>query len=191
MFFSKPTVSAVLLLISSSVLAAPAEIARRQPGEEYDCGCASRKATLKGQGANNFDLAVTLLETSEKMAGTTDVYAYGDYKQDDSANFGLFKNNWFAIRTACSQFAGQPVENWNNGAVLNDDDAAAIKCQHEQREYFGDKWFAVQRNAESGLNSPDTDDIKQYRTAVAFVEDFINQGHSSDNKATYYTLGAI
>jgi hypothetical protein len=45
-------------------------------------------------------------------------YAYGDGKTEDSANFGIFKNNWYMIRTACSQFSGQTEADWNNGAAL-------------------------------------------------------------------------
>ena len=45
-------------------------------------------------------------------------YAYGDGKTEDSANFGIFKNNWYMIRTACSQFSGHTEADWNNGAAL-------------------------------------------------------------------------
>jgi hypothetical protein len=45
-------------------------------------------------------------------------YAYGDGKTEDSANFGIFKNNWYMIRTSCSQFSGQTEAEWNNGAAL-------------------------------------------------------------------------
>lgn len=45
-------------------------------------------------------------------------YAYGDNKQQDSASFGIFKQNWGLLRECCSRFKGQPQSNWNNGAVL-------------------------------------------------------------------------
>ena len=45
-------------------------------------------------------------------------YAYGDNKQNDAANFGIFKQNWGMLRVCCSRFRGQPQSNWNNGAVL-------------------------------------------------------------------------
>ena len=51
-------------------------------------------------------------------------YPYGDAypnrapKTDDAANFGLFKNNWLAIRTYCKQFSNKTAEDWRMGTVL-------------------------------------------------------------------------
>ena len=51
-------------------------------------------------------------------------YAYGDNKQNDSANFGIFKQNWIMLRSACSKFKGQTQSQWNNGAALK-----SVFCQ--------------------------------------------------------------
>ena len=67
-------------------------------------------------GATHTDLAVAFQETGSKLSGTA--YAYGDGKTGDSANFGLFKNNWYMIRTSCSQFKNGTADNYNAGAVL-------------------------------------------------------------------------
>lgn len=39
---------------------------------------------------------------------------------DDSANFGIFKQNWGMMRVCGSRygFAGQSEANWNNGAAI-------------------------------------------------------------------------
>ena len=67
------------------------------------------------------------------------------------------------IRNACSQFKGQSADQYHNGAVLkyvsrmlfaralltlvwcSTDDAAAIKCQNEQKAMYGANWYAGQR----------------------------------------------
>jgi len=94
-------------------------------------------------------------------------YAYGDGKTEDSANFGIFKNNWYMIRTACSQFSGQTEADWNNGAALkyvfipilvtilnisdvilscSSNDYDAIVCQHQQMSHYpGQQWWGGQR----------------------------------------------
>jgi hypothetical protein len=92
-------------------------------------------------------------------------YPYGDSKTEDSANFGIFKNNWYMIRTACSQFSGQTEADWNNGAALkyvfkldtilnisnliiscSSNDYDAIVCQHQQMsKYPGQQWWGGQR----------------------------------------------
>jgi hypothetical protein len=48
-------------------------------------------------------------------------YTYGDGKTQDSANFGVFKQNWGMMRVCGSRygFQGQSEANWNNGARLN------------------------------------------------------------------------
>lgn len=47
-------------------------------------------------------------------------YPYGDGKTYDSANFGLFKQNWGMLQVCASRygFQGQSEDDWNNGATL-------------------------------------------------------------------------
>ncbi|KAL8948626.1 MAG: hypothetical protein Q9222_005204 [Ikaeria aurantiellina] len=122
------------------------------------------------------------------MSGTA--YPLGDKTPDgkgktgDSANFGLFKNNWGNIRRYCSKFKGKSQDQWQDGAVLNTDDAAAIKCQHEQISAQGvDQFYQTQR----GIGYGGSD----YQKGVEYVEDYLNQGHLGDNWVTYYTLHAV
>lgn len=104
------------LALGGTALALPAaELEARQNSGSYTiAGLGSRKKQITAAGADSFDLAIAMLE-SERMQAD---YAYGDNKQQDSANFGIFKQNWGLLRECCSRFKGQPQSNWNNGAVL-------------------------------------------------------------------------
>lgn len=108
--------SLVTLALGGTTLALPAaELEARQNSGSYTiAGLGARKQQITAAGANSFDLAIAMLETEHMTAD----YAYGDNKQQDSANFGIFKQNWGLLRECCSRFKGQPQSNWNNGAVL-------------------------------------------------------------------------
>ncbi|CEI91560.1 hypothetical protein RMCBS344292_05844 [Rhizopus microsporus] len=127
-----------------------------------------RKQQILNAGGGIWDLAIAMLESDHMI---TD-YAYGDNKSGDAANFGIFKQNWFMLRTSTSQFKGQPASDSNNGAVLNKDLKADIKARHESQKFYGtDKWFGGHRNGETGLNNPYTEDITNYKNAVNWIHD--------------------
>lgn len=89
--------------------------AQEDPRGSYQVsGLGSRKGQVLAAGGSTLDLAIAMLE-SENMG--TD-YAYGDNKQYDAANFGIFKQNWYMLRQCASVFAGQSTDEWNNGALL-------------------------------------------------------------------------
>ncbi|CEI91561.1 hypothetical protein RMCBS344292_05845 [Rhizopus microsporus] len=138
-------------------------------------GLGKRKQEILSSGGEVLDLAIAMLESDHMI---TD-YAYGDNKSGDAANFGIFKQNWFMLRTSTSQFKGQPASDSNNGAVLNKDLKADIKARHESQKFYGtDKWFGGHRNGESGLNNSDTADINTYKSGVNWIQDQL----SSDPK---------
>lgn len=110
----KYSLATYLLAAGTSVLAIPNLQARQQTGSYTIAGLGQRKQQVTAAGANSFNLAIAMLET-EKMDTN---YAYGDNKQNDAANFGIFKQNWGMLRVCCSRFKGQTEPNWNNGAVL-------------------------------------------------------------------------
>jgi hypothetical protein len=132
-----------LLVAGASAAAVPGAAsstnlqARQQTGSYTISGLGARKKQVTAAGANSFNLAIAMLETerldtnvsiyplcteSVRKASTNFVsphqYAYGDNKQNDAANFGIFKQNWGLLRVCCSRFKGQSQSNWNNGAVL-------------------------------------------------------------------------
>lgn len=180
---------AILPLLTS---AAPALNARQDgPGHSYECeakyNAAARKQQLRSEGATARDLAIAIMETGCAMSGTAyplgDLMPNGQPKTDDSANFGLFKNNWGNIRQYCDGFKGKAQSDWNQGQSLNTDDAAAIKCQHAQMDAQGDDWYETQRGRGYGG--------QEYHKAIDFVADFLNQGHLTDNTVTYYNLHGV
>ena len=139
-------------------------------------GLGSRKQQVTGAGGNSLDLAVAMLET-ENM-GTN--YPYGDNKSGDSANFGIFKQNWLMLRSACSRFSGQSSGQYNNGAVLNSNLSADVTCLHQSQSHYGlSTWFAGHRNGASGLSNPNTSDITAYKTAVYWIQTQINKSSSN------------
>ncbi|KAI9653127.1 MAG: hypothetical protein M1831_006211 [Alyxoria varia] len=178
----------LLAVAAGSATAGPLQKREVKNGEPYNCGCSARKQELVGKGANAKDIAIGLLEMGSLLDAS---YTYGDGKSSDAANFGLFKNNWFMIRTACSQFSGQSAEDYNNGAVLNDDDAAAIKCQHEQMDKYGDAWMAGQRYGPSGITDPNNQVVQDYKQGLAYIQGYIEEGHLTDDQATWAEVQAI
>lgn len=101
-------------------------------------GLGTRKQAVLNAGGNTLDLAIAMLETEDM---NTD-YPYGgfafftfdnmhrqmliyrtlpgDNKSGDSANFGIFKQNWGMLRVCASRagFVGQSASQYNNGAKL-------------------------------------------------------------------------
>jgi len=59
-------------------------------------GLSARKKAITAAGGETLDLAVAMLENEDMKAD----YTYGDGKKDDSANFGVFKQNWYMIRNS-------------------------------------------------------------------------------------------
>jgi hypothetical protein len=153
-------------------------------------GLGKRKQEILNNGGGVWDLAIAMLETNNL---NTD-YTYGDGKTYDSANFGIFKQNWFMLRTSTSQFKGQSTAEWNNGAVLNKDLKADIKARQESQNFYGaDKWFGGHRDGETGLNNPQTPDINRYKDAVNWIHDQLasNQKYLTDDTRFWVDVTAI
>ena len=135
-------------------------------------GLGARKQEMSKIGGNVLDMAVAMLETDTMQA---DFYPYGDGKTDDSANFGIFKQNWFMIRTSVTQYSNLTAGDYNTGADLNGDLNWDIQVIHASQQTYGiDTWFAGHRDGQSGISNPDTTDIKNYKAAVYWIRDQIN-----------------
>ncbi|KAL6704193.1 hypothetical protein ACN47E_008450 [Coniothyrium glycines] len=159
-------------------------VARQQTGSYTISGLGNRKRQITAAGADSFNMAIAMLE-SERM--TAD-YAYGDNKQTDAANFGIFKQNWGLLRECCSKFKGQPQSNWNNGAVLNSDLNADVQCLKECQSYYGrDRWLAGHRNGATGLANPNTQDIQNYINGVKYIQTQLTSNSGGlTNDVRYY-----
>ncbi|KAG0789182.1 hypothetical protein G6F29_008421 [Rhizopus arrhizus] len=144
----------------------------------HDLG--KRKQEILNNGGGVWDIAIAMLE-SEKMI--TD-YPYGDNKSGDSTNFGIFKQNWFMLRTSTSQFKEQSDKDVDHGAVLNRDLKADIKARQESQKFYGaDKWFGGHRNGQTGLKYYQTPDINDYKNGVNWIHDQLasNKKYLSDD----------
>jgi hypothetical protein len=151
-------------------------------------GLGSRKQQILSAGGNVLDVATAMLESDNMRAD----YIYGDNKTEDAANFGIFKQNWGMLRVACNRYKGQTTAQWNNGADLNSNLSADITCLHESQAYYGtDRWFAGHRNGSTGLQNPDTADIKLYRSAVYWIRDQLNSGNLSNDIRFWVNVPAI
>jgi hypothetical protein len=161
------------------------------PGSAGSSGCGSyavgglgaRKQAIIRAGGDSLDLAVAMLETDNM--GTN--YAYGDNKRDDASNFGVFKQNWYMLRNACSQFRGQSTANWNNGSALNSNLSADVSCLNQSQSFYGlNTWFAGHRNGQSGVSNPNTSDIARYRTAIYWIQARIDSNSANRSNDTRF-----
>jgi hypothetical protein len=131
-------------------------------------GLGARKQQVLEAGASVLDLAVAMLETDTMEASS---YPYGDGKTGDSANFGIFKQNWYMLRTSCGQFEGQTTAEYNNGAVLNSNLGEDVSCINQGQSHYGlTDWFAGQRDGQSGLSDPNQSVITEYVEGVDWIE---------------------
>ncbi|CAH0025055.1 unnamed protein product [Clonostachys rhizophaga] len=190
---------AVLLQVSGAAWALPSaespvdiEIRADDRGSYTVAGLGTRKQAVLTAGGNTLDLAIAMLET-ENMG--TD-YAYGDKKTYDSANFGIFKQNWGMLRVCGSRagFVGKTSSQWNDGAKLNSDLYADVASRWDCQGYYGyDIWFAGHRNGASGLSNPYTEDINKYKTAVQWIQAQIdsNSKYKTDDTRFWVDVEAI
>ncbi|KAI5780991.1 hypothetical protein EDC01DRAFT_620105 [Geopyxis carbonaria] len=166
-----------------TVLAAALPALAADTGSYTVSGLGARKSALTAAGGNTLDMAIAMLET-ETM--TTD-YTYGDGKSGDAANFGLFKQNWFMLRNACSMFSGKTAADSDSGAVLNSDITSDVNCRHESEAHYGSSWWAGHRNGEAGLNGEGLDDVEVYKSAVLWIQQQIesNSAYLTDDTRFY------
>jgi hypothetical protein len=140
----------------------------------------ARKQALLAAGATVDDMAIAMLETDHMEAN----YKYGDGKSGDSANFGIFKQNWLMIRSVESQFKSLGANDFHKGEVLNKDLHLDIQTLHNSQKHYGmDVWFGGHRNGETGLKNHNTADINDYKNGVLWIRDQINKDpkHKTDD----------
>ncbi|KDR71904.1 hypothetical protein GALMADRAFT_213725 [Galerina marginata CBS 339.88] len=149
-------------------------------------GLGARKKQLIACGATVLDLAIAMLET-ERMS--TD-YKYGDGKSSDSANFGVFKQNWGMLRSSTGRYKGKTANDYNTGAELNSNLCLDISLRHESMNYYGEgTWFAGHRNGASGLSNPNTQDIQNYKDGVYWIRNqlqYTNSGKDMTSDVRYW-----
>ncbi len=123
-----------------------------QHGSSTVPGLGARKQEISQCGGSVLDIAIAMLETDTMQAN---FYPYGDGKTDDSANFGIFKQNWYMIRSAIPQYMSLTASDYNTGAALNQDLSWDIQVLHTSQQFYGqDTWFAGHRDGQTGLSNP-------------------------------------
>ncbi|KAK2759079.1 hypothetical protein FQN54_003178 [Arachnomyces sp. PD_36] len=163
--------SSIAFALTTAFSGLTCSLAQTDRGNETIAGLGARKQEVLAAGADTLDLAIAMLETTNM--GTD--YPYGDDKDTDAANFGIFKQNWGMLRVCSSQFKGQTEAEWNDGAVLNEDLTADITARHECESFYGQEtWFSGHRNGESGLQNPGTPDIQAYTEGVMWIQQQID-----------------
>jgi hypothetical protein len=152
-------------------------------------GLGASKQAILNNGGNTLDMAVAMLETDTMQASS---YAYGDNKTYDSANFGIFKQNWYMLRMSIPQYESYRSNNYNTGATLNSNLSWDISCLHTSQNHYGrDIWFAGHRNGQSGLSNPNTTDINNYKNGVYWIQSQIDSGHQTDDTRFWANIPAI
>ncbi|KAH8694877.1 hypothetical protein BGW36DRAFT_428780 [Talaromyces proteolyticus] len=159
-------------------------------GNETISGLGARKQAVFGAGGNTRDLAIAMLETKTMTAD----YTYGDGKTGDATNFGIFKQNWYMLRTSASDFLGETVDQVADGAILNSNLEKDVKARHDGEDHYDyDVWFAGHRDGTSGVQNPNTPDINAYKDAVAWIQQQIESDtkYQSDDTRFWVNVQAI
>ncbi|RHZ67161.1 uncharacterized protein CDV56_109052 [Aspergillus thermomutatus] len=189
-----PCITAIFATVALGAPASDAPLDTRADRGSYTVsGLGARKQAILNAGGNTLDLAIAMLEI-ENMDPYS--YPYGDGKTYDSANFGVFKQNWGMLRVCASRygFQGQTEAQWNNGALLNSNMYADVASRWDCQNYYGyDKWFAGHRNGASGLANPYTTDIENYKSAVQWIQQQIdsNSQYKTDDTRFWVNVPAI
>lgn len=158
--------------------------AKMECGSYTIAGFGTRKQQIFGSGATTLDLAVAMLETNTMQA----TYPYSDGKTGDAANFGIFKQNWYMLRTACRRFSGGVSNSYPGGAVLNNSLSTDVTCLHQSQNYYGiNLWFAGERDGQTGLSSPNLPTIIMYKTAVYWIQSqLMSQSTNRSNNTRFW-----
>ncbi|KAL8887129.1 MAG: hypothetical protein Q9205_005915 [Flavoplaca limonia] len=190
------TVAAVAVTFAISALAMPTSLRpigssllpRGAEGEPFECpsGTAGAKQILLDAGAEPMDIAIAMLENGCAFKAA---FTIGNNKVDDSAEIGVYRNNWHMLRDHCDHFAGAGPSEWKSrGQELHDDVVLATKCQRQLWSKLGEStYFGLQRG---GASNPGAG--VEYGNYCHKYLDFIQKGgHLSDNMATYYNVASM
>jgi hypothetical protein len=153
-------------------------------------GLGTRKQQVLKAGAGTLNLAVAMLETDTMQAN----YIAGDGKTGDAANYGIFKQDWYMLRNACSRFSGRLASQYTSGAILSSTLSADVLCVNQSQRYYGlTAWFAGERNGQTGISHPNTPDIAMYKTAVYWIQSQLTSqtANLSNNTRFWVAVPAI
>ncbi|KAL8689858.1 MAG: hypothetical protein Q9218_004567, partial [Villophora microphyllina] len=120
---------------------------RAAEGEPFPCpdpaAATAGKQALEQAGAQSVDIAIAMLENGCAFVAT---FGIGNGKTDDSAEIGVYRNNWYMLRTYCDHFKGAAKGDWSNlGQQAHNDVGIATACQVQLWNTLGaDQFFSLQ-----------------------------------------------
>lgn len=160
-----------------------------KPNKPTKHASVASKTAIKDSGGGTLALAIAMLETDtlEATYPFGDVDDFGDPKEDDAANFGVFKMNWLMIRQcplAAPLIGGRPPSScWRQvGARINSDVRLATKLLVEAMGIWSvaiptapvknNFWAGHRRGAQGLYNLPGVNwtDIGNYVRAIQTIE---------------------
>jgi hypothetical protein len=156
------------------------------------CGCytvsglSANKVALRNAGASQYMLASAMMET--ELMNTS--YPYGDNKTGDSFNAGVAKQNWYMMRQCHSAWSNLGSGDYATSAAMNSSRSLDVQVYSECRSHFGDSWWAGHRNGASGINNPNTQDIRNFRAATDWTNSMLS-GHLTDDVRFWVDVPAI
>ncbi|KAL8719011.1 MAG: hypothetical protein Q9181_008123 [Wetmoreana brouardii] len=193
---SKSILAALTASFAISAIATPTSLSantasllrRGAEGEPFPCddpdGTAARKQALGAAGAQQVDIAIAMLENGCHFTAS---YGIGNYKTRDSAEIGVYRNNWGMLRTYCDHFKGAGPDDWSNlGQQAHNDVTIATQCQVQLWNTLGaDQFFSLQRG---GSGNPGAG--RAYGDYVWKYNDFC-AAHMTDGWAIYYNVPSM
>ncbi|KAL8947911.1 MAG: hypothetical protein Q9222_005848, partial [Ikaeria aurantiellina] len=162
---------------------------RGAEGEPFTCDnpsvTSAAKQVLTAAGAQSIDIGIAMLENG---CAFTAAYTAGNGKSGDSAELGVYRNNWYMLRTYCDHFSGAGPDEWQSlGKQAHNDVIVATKCQRQLWDTLGaDKFCVLQRG---GLGNPAAG--PEYCNYVFKYNNFCEADggvHLSDGMAIFYHI---
>ncbi|KAG8527893.1 uncharacterized protein KY384_006809 [Bacidia gigantensis] len=169
----------------------------------FKCGdhTVQRKKALNALGADAWDLSITMQETGCDMTSYNKQYypfgdwnaAHSDTKKGDSANFSIFKLNWYQIRTYAkdSKYYKKPESDWETaGKEINASDKIGLDLLHQLKKYTpGGNPFGFYKYQRGGASATDQQG-KTYETGINYIWGQV-KGHTTDEYAAGYIMQCI
>jgi hypothetical protein len=169
-------------------------------GQHLVKGLGQRKLALLKAGGTVVDMAIAMQETNDMYAVYPDGsypkdYPYGDKypedlrpKTEDAANFGIFKQGWFVLRSSVFRFRSLGPKDWNRGRLLNENLDVDVASLHESQNLLGwARWIAAHRGGQRGFDATwPKSDITNYQNGVFWIRDKINSNPEYKTDDTHF-----